>query len=60
MQLAIILTSKYRLLSLAAIVDVFETANRFLREAAEPERYHLTFVGMTETKALPDGISHIP
>ena len=60
MQLAIILTSKYRLLSLAAIVDVFETANRLHREAGAPEQYGITFVGATETRALPDVISHIP
>ena len=60
MQLAIILTSKYRLLSLAAIVDVFETANRLLREDGKPDQYQITFVGTTATKALPDDISHIP
>lgn len=60
MELAIILTSKYRLLSLAAIVDVFETANRLLREAGKPDLYQITFVGATETKVLPDGINHIP
>ncbi len=60
MQLAIILTTKYRLLSLAAIVDVFETANRFLREAGNAEPFHITFVGATANKSLPDGISHIP
>ncbi|MFB2120223.1 GlxA family transcriptional regulator [Parapedobacter sp. 2B3] len=60
MQLAIILTSKYRLLSLAAIVDVFETANRLLGEIGRPAQYRITFVGASETKVLPDGISHIP
>lgn len=60
MQLAIILTSKYRLLSMAAIVDVFETANRFLREAEQPEQYHITFVGIAETRSLPDGMDHLP
>lgn len=60
MQLSIILTSKYRLLSLAAIVDVFETANRLLRESGKPDFYSITFVGTSETKALPDGVGHIP
>ncbi len=60
MQLAIILTSKYRLLSLAAIVDVFETANRFLQEDGKAALYQITFVGTTETKELPEGVDHIP
>lgn len=60
MELAIILTSKYRLLSLAAIVDVFETANRLLQETGKPDLYRITFIGATGTAALPDGVSHIP
>ncbi|MBK1439182.1 helix-turn-helix domain-containing protein [Parapedobacter sp. ISTM3] len=59
MQLSIILTNKYRLLSLAAIVDVFETANRFLQEDGKPELFNITFVGTTATKVLPDSLSHI-
>lgn len=60
MQLAIILTSKYRLLSLAAIVDVFETANRLLREEGKPDHYHIHFVGSPATKAIPESVAHIP
>jgi len=60
MQLSIILTSKYRLLSLAAIVDVFETANRLLREAGKPELFLISLVGAPETKELPEGVSHLP
>ena len=60
MELAIILTSKYRLLSLAAIVDVFETANRFLQEAGQPAQYHITFVGLTASADLPQTINHLP
>src|SRR3546814_7602663 len=60
MQLAIILTSKYRLLSLAAIVDVFETANRLLREDGKPDRYRIHLVGATATKAIPEGVGPIP
>ena len=60
MQLSILLTSKYRLLSLAAIVDVFETANRFLEEDGSPPLFDMTLVGTDETKALPDSISHLP
>ncbi|MGV3762541.1 GlxA family transcriptional regulator [Parapedobacter sp.] len=60
MQLAIILTSKYRLLSLAAIVDVFETANRLLREDGKEGQYQIHFTGTSETKAIPEGVGHIP
>ncbi|MFC3196928.1 GlxA family transcriptional regulator [Parapedobacter deserti] len=60
MQLSIILTSKYRLLSVAAIVDVFETANRLLRDDGKPELFQLTFVGPTATKLLPEGVNHLP
>lgn len=59
MQLSIILTTKYRLLSLAAIVDVFETANRFLQEEGKPELFEITLVGITPHKTLPDSINHI-
>ncbi|SFC47811.1 Transcriptional regulator GlxA family, contains an amidase domain and an AraC-type DNA-binding HTH domain [Parapedobacter composti] len=60
MQLSIILTSQYRLLSLAAIVDVFETANRFLKEAGRTELFRITFVGPAKTKSLPEGVNHLP
>ena len=60
MQLAIILTSKYRLLSLAAIVDVFETANRLLREDGQSDQYQIHFVGPSATKAIPEGVANIP
>lgn len=59
MQLAIVLTTKYRLLSLAAIVDVFETANRFLLEEGKPEIFDLTLVGVTPRQPIPGNISHI-
>src|SRR5690606_3818896 len=52
-------TSKYRLLSLAAIVDVFETANRFLREEGKSELFEISFVGAAETKMIPDSLQHI-
>lgn len=60
MQLSIILTSKYRLLSLAAIVDVFETANRFLKDDGKPALFQITLVGAKEMQTLPENISHIP
>jgi len=60
MRLSITLTSKYRLLSLAAIVDVFETANRLLKEEGRDEMFHISLIGVTETKVLPEGVSHLP
>lgn len=59
MQLSVILTTKYRLLSLAAIIDVFETANRFLHEDGKPELFEITLVGLTSEKTLPENINHI-
>ncbi|SEK63172.1 GlxA family transcriptional regulator [Parapedobacter koreensis] len=59
MQLSIILTSNYRLLSLAAIADVFETANRLLNEDGKPDFFNITFVGSATAKELPDGLNHI-
>lgn len=60
MQVSIVLTNKYRLLSLAAIVDVFETTNSLLRQDGKPELFQLAFVGATPKKGLPDSIAHIP
>ncbi len=60
MHLSVLLTTKYRLLSLAAIVDVFETANRFLQEDGKPTLFTIGFVGSADTQALPDGLDHIP
>ncbi len=59
MQLSIILPSKYRLLSLAAILDVFETANGFLRESGQAEPFQITFVSDAKGSGLPAGMSHI-
>lgn len=60
MQLAIVLTNKFRLLSLAAIVDLFETANRFLKESGKPEMFQLSFVGEVPSRSLPEGLTHLP
>jgi len=60
MQLSIVLPTKYRLLSLAAILDVFETANRFLAEEGKPQLFKITLVGIPPNKALPESISHLP
>lgn len=59
MKLSIILPSKYRLLSLAAIVDVFETANRFLRETGQSALFQITFVREEKGRNLLEDMSHI-
>src|SRR5690606_26683055 len=59
MQLSILLPSKYRLLSLAAIVDVFETVNRFLKEEGKPALFDISFVGAPEAPVIPDSFSHV-
>ncbi|MGK6351209.1 GlxA family transcriptional regulator [Parapedobacter sp. DT-150] len=60
MQLSIVLTSKYRLLSLAAIVDVFETTNRFLKGDHRPELFQISLVGASADPVIPDSIRHLP
>ena len=60
MRLSILLTSKYRLLSLAAIVDVFETANRFLKEEGKPELFEISFTGSRGARSVLDNFDHIP
>jgi len=59
MRLSILLTRKYRLLSLAAIVDVFETANRFLAEEGKSEGFEISFTGAPDHQAVPDNFQHI-
>lgn len=59
MRLSILLTSKYRLLSLAAIVDVFETVNRFLHEEGKSELFEISFAGASDTEVIPDSLNHI-
>ncbi len=42
MQVGIVISHQYRLLSIAALLDVLETVNRFCREKQEPEPYDIT------------------
>jgi len=45
-QVGILLTKQYKLLSVAAILDVFETANRFHTESGTNAPYKLTFLSL--------------
>ncbi|MGV8878147.1 MAG: GlxA family transcriptional regulator [Sphingobacteriaceae bacterium] len=40
-QIGILLTKQYKLLSVAAILDVFETVNKYLVETGQPTYYHI-------------------
>ncbi|GAA4795056.1 helix-turn-helix domain-containing protein [Olivibacter ginsenosidimutans] len=54
MKLSILLTKHYRLLSVAAIVDVFETANKYLEETESEKRFVLHFIGTERHFQLPE------
>lgn len=43
-QIAVLLTRQYKLLSIAAILEVFETVNKFYREKGQPDFYKITVV----------------
>ena len=62
MQLGILLIKDHRLLSVAAILDVFETANRFYREdgKAEPFTIDLLHLAEHECIAYPGHIAKQP
>jgi len=53
-QLSILLTQHYRLLSLVAIIDVFETVNRFFTEESKEKAFEISLIGMTGQPDLPD------
>jgi transcriptional regulator GlxA family with amidase domain len=42
--IALLMTSQYKLLSVAAILDVFETVNRFHREIGQPVPYNISLI----------------
>lgn len=52
-QLGILLTHKYRLLSLAAIIDIFETVNSFSRQEGKEEPFQISLLCSVEMKANP-------
>lgn len=51
MKLSILLTQNHRLLSVAAIIDVFETTNRFLEEENLDKRFDIQLIGLNSDLA---------
>jgi transcriptional regulator GlxA family with amidase domain len=43
-QVGILITRQYRLLSVAAILDVLETVNTFYQQSADPQPYHISLL----------------
>lgn len=43
-EIALLVTKQHRLLSIAAILDVFDTVNRFFRTAGEPDRFSISLI----------------
>ncbi len=58
MKLSILLTQNHRLLSVAAILDVFETTNRFLEEENLEKLFDIQFIGLDPD--LPFNFSKYP
>lgn len=54
MKLSILMTKGYRLLSLAAVVDVFDTVNMFMEQEGKPKFFDIQFVGLQPDLPLPD------
>lgn len=54
MKLYILLTKHHRLLSVAAIIDVFETVNTYLQEEGKEKLFDIHLIGWDKKIALPD------
>ncbi len=59
MILGVLLTRGYRLLSVAAILDVFETVNSFLEKDGKQIRFNIQLVGVEED-SLPEHLKKYP
>ncbi len=59
MTVSVLYTRNHRLLSLVAIIDVFETVNRFLAEDGQPEAFEIQLVGPGEDIALPENLESV-
>lgn len=55
-KLGILLTHQHRILSVAALIDLFETANRFCEEDGKKPPFLITLVNMGAEHALPYGM----
>lgn len=54
MKLYVLLTKHHRLLSVAAIIDVFETVNTYLQEEGKEKLFDIHLIGWDKKIALPD------
>ena len=43
-QIGLLLPKQYRLLSIAAILDVFDTVNKFYSKSAQPEPFNISLL----------------
>ncbi len=60
MKLSVLVTKGHRLLSLAAIIDVFETANRFLESEGKYAFFDIQMIGSGDKSILPDSFHSYP
>ncbi len=60
MRLSVLLTHGHRLISVSAIVDLFETVNQYLADEGKPPMFRIEFVGLSEQDPLPGAMRHYP
>jgi len=60
MKFTILITKGHRLLSLAAVTDVFETANRFLESEGKDAFFEIQLAGLGEKPGMSDSFQHYP
>lgn len=56
MKLSVLVTQNHRLLSLVAIVDMFETVNRYLEEDGKQRMFDIGFIGADESPVLSENL----
>lgn len=59
MTVSVLYTRNHRLLSLVAIIDVFETVNRFLEEDALSPVFEIQLVGLQPHVSLPENLGNV-
>jgi len=59
MTVSVLYTRNHRLLSLVAIIDVFETVNRFLEEDALPPAFEIQLVGLQPGISVPENLENV-
>ncbi|MBX2954457.1 MAG: helix-turn-helix domain-containing protein [Leadbetterella sp.] len=59
MTVSVLYTRNHRLLSLVAIVDVFETVNQFMKEDGRPAAFGIQLVGLEPDMVLPESLENV-